>query len=539
MKLKILRDCFLFSFLIILNSCAIQVGPQGGPKDITPPKILSEEPINNTVNFNKDRIVLTCNEYIKLDNPNQEIIISPLIAQQPKISVKKKSVIVKFNQKLKENTTYTIQFGKSISDITENNILPDYSYLFSTGPKLDSLEIKGKVKDLLNNNFKENIKLMLYRTGNDSSVYKVKPEYYTKTDKKGEFVFKHLHANNYMIYALDDENSNYLFDKGEKIAFLNDSIILRKNIELPDLNLFKEKETKINVTDNGIKEFNKYYIALNSSIDSLNLTQLIQNKRRRFANNVKIISTRDSVFFWLNPKPDSIKVIVDLIGENLTSDTLLFTTISLQEKKNKIPTKLTLKPTINPYTTGKILIEFNEPVSQINFTKIDLFSDSNQLLKLPELVFTDSSHTILQIKLNYESGKNYKITFNKGSFMSINKLVNDSVSIPIVFLKETELGSISTSIEVNENGIPLLVQLLDDKNNIIREDIINKSSKIIYNNLQPGKYLIRCIIDNNRNSRWDTGNLLKRRQPEEVIYYKEEINLKANWELNDLIIKIQ
>lgn len=523
--------------LFLLTSCAIQISPEGGPKDITPPKLTKSDPTNKSVNFEKTKINLYFNEYVGITNPAQEIIISPLITPQPKISIHKKGIIIKFEEKLKENTTYTIQFGKSIADITENNVLADLTYVFSTGPKLDSLKIQGNVKEALTNKPGENIKIMLHKPGNDSCVYKIKPEYYSKTNKKGEFSVNNLHNNTYLIYALDDENSNYLFDKGERIAFANDTIDLSSKVPSIDLNLFKENEEKIKAIDNGRKDRNKFYIDFNAPVDSLSMSQLINGNQKAIKTNIKIIETRDSAYFWLFPETDTLKIIIDMWGENHSCDTLLIN-IDKKDVKQKKPSKLKIKTVNKLYTTGKIFLEFNEPVTKIDFSKILFYLDTNKVASFPDLKFIDSSYTQMLLTYPFEYDKNYKMIINKGALTGFDTIINDSILIPLKTMKETDLGIITVNISIIHPGTPIIVQLLDDTYKVLKEDFLKESGKMVYSNLLPGKYRIRCIVDANKNGKWDTGNLLKRRQPEEIIYFKDDINLKANWELNDLQIKI-
>jgi hypothetical protein len=156
--------------LFLLTSCAIQVSPEGGPKDILPPVLTKSDPPNKSLHFKKEKINLYFNEYVGLLNPGQEIIISPLINPQPKFSLRKKGILIKFDDTLRKNTTYTIQFGRAVADITENNVLADLTYVFSTGDKLDSLKLSGKVKDMITNKPGENIKIMLHKENTDSSI---------------------------------------------------------------------------------------------------------------------------------------------------------------------------------------------------------------------------------------------------------------------------------------------------------------------------------------------------------------------------------
>lgn len=539
--MRYFNSIYKIIILFLLTSCAIQVGPEGGPKDTIPPLLTRTDPKNQSVNFNRDKINLYFNEYVGIQNPSQEIIISPLINPQPKITVKKKGIQIKFENKLKDSTTYTIQFGRSIADITETNILADFTYVFSTGPELDSLKLSGNVRDIQKNVPLENIKVMLHQTDNDSSIFKNKPDYYAKSSKKGEFSLSNLHKNSYKIYALDDENGNYLFDKGERIAFTTHNINLTTDSSKIDLELFKEKEEKLRAIDYGVKERNKFYIDFNAQVDSIKVYQIDKGKLKPIKSNLKIIDSYDSAYFWIFPDRDSLQFKLDMWGENYSTDTLLINirTEKSDKKniKNKKPSKLSLKLINNLYTSGRIFIDMNEPLTSIDKSKIEFYIDTVKVSTLPDLPFTDSSYTRMAINYPFEYEKNYRLLFNKGCLNGFDTITNDSTVFSLKSMKETDLGILSVDIQ-NRQLKPVIVQLTDNSYKVLRENKIRDGRKMVYKNLLPGTYRIRCIIDANENGVWDTGNLLKKRQPEKMIYFKDEINLKANWELSDLQIII-
>jgi len=213
-------------WLLLFYGCAQVVAPTGGGKDITPPEILNEEPANHTINFAAEKLIISFDEYIKLNQPNEQIVISPPMIKQPSYTLKKKTLVVTFEEELKANTTYTINFGEAIKDNNEGNILKNYTYVFSTGATLDSMEVNGIVVDAISGEAKENVLVMLYKNDIDSLPLDTIPDYFTRTATDGHFSIEHVANQAYRIFALNDQNSNYRFDiPDEEIAFL-DTLIL-------------------------------------------------------------------------------------------------------------------------------------------------------------------------------------------------------------------------------------------------------------------------------------------------------------------------
>ncbi len=217
----------LLAALFFLSRCAQPVSPGGGPKDEQPPQIIRYEPDIYSTRFTGDRFKIDFDEFIQLDKLNQQLLISPPMDELPDFKAKGKSLLVKFNEELKENTTYTLFFGDAIVDITEKNPLKENSYVFSTGDKVDSMSMKGTVLQAIDLQAAEDVFVMLYKNNNDtlpidSLPLTVKPFYLSKTDKNGKFSFSGLADEEYLIFALRDLNSNHIFDQPtEEIAFLD------------------------------------------------------------------------------------------------------------------------------------------------------------------------------------------------------------------------------------------------------------------------------------------------------------------------------
>ncbi len=209
----------------ITQRCANAVAPTGGPKDETPPVVVEAVPENHSTNFTDKKIEITFDEYVTLENANQNVLISPPMSEKPDIKLHNKTVIIKFKENLKANTTYTINFGSSIKDLHEGNVFKDYVYSFSTGDYIDTLRIAGKVLNAEDKKPVEDAYVGLYaadRENLDSLPITVPPNYITKTDKDGNFTLNGLADKKYFVFALKDVNSNLYFDlPNENVAFLD------------------------------------------------------------------------------------------------------------------------------------------------------------------------------------------------------------------------------------------------------------------------------------------------------------------------------
>jgi len=222
------RTIYFLIIALFCWGCAQQGSPSGGPRDEVPPRVVESDPPNYSTQFEAKKILITFDEYVVLDNVNQELIVSPPMEEKPEVRLRKKTIIVQFEESLKENTTYTFNFGSAIKDLHEGNKLLNFEYVFSTGDVLDSLSVKGTLKyaeDL--SKPEEPISIMLYEDLRDSVPLIDIPLYIGKSDDSGVFSVNNLRPDVYKLFALKDGNNNFLFDlPTEEIAFLDTSLIL-------------------------------------------------------------------------------------------------------------------------------------------------------------------------------------------------------------------------------------------------------------------------------------------------------------------------
>ena len=243
------------ALLALLWSCAQVSSPTGGNKDTQPPVVNQSktEPANFSTNFSSETIKLEFDEYFNLSNPNKNIIITPTLKNKVDYDVKNKRLIINLNNELADNTTYTINFGKSITDITEGNILTNFRYVFSTGNILDSLELKGYVYDAITKKPISDAAVMLYTDFQDSIPLKEIPYYFTKTLKSGWFNLKNVKEGEYKLVALSEINDNLIFDSNDELIAYSDTLITINKPDSTDgtisLIAFKETEEKLYVEE--------------------------------------------------------------------------------------------------------------------------------------------------------------------------------------------------------------------------------------------------------------------------------------------------
>lgn len=211
--------------LVGMFACANRgVGPQGGPKDETPPKMVKEEPLNGTVNYHNKKIEITFDEYLQLNDVANQVLISPPQQRPPDVRALGKKVTVTFEEDLRDSTTYTIDFGEAICDNNERNPLKGYKFAFATGPEIDTLQISGILINAENLNPVGNVYVGIHHNLADSAFEKEPFTRIARTDDKGEFTIQNIHRGLYRMYGLNDMSRDYLYQPGEGIA-MYDSLV--------------------------------------------------------------------------------------------------------------------------------------------------------------------------------------------------------------------------------------------------------------------------------------------------------------------------
>ncbi|MGB3949212.1 MAG: Ig-like domain-containing protein [Bacteroidia bacterium] len=534
-----------------MNSCAQIVAPTGGKLDKEAPKPLKYEPLNGTTNFSSKSISISFDEFIQLKDLNNQLIISPPLQYIPDIKTKNKELIIEFDKKeqLKPNTTYSISMGNAIQDIHESTPITNFSYHFSTGTTIDSMKISGKVESAFDTKAEKSILVMLYKNYTDSSTNKSLPDYIGKTKEDGTFEINNISAGTYKLIALKDANANYKYDSdNEKIGFVDTLINVTQNPK-NTIRLFEEPSKKTFIKYSAHNYFGKVLIVLNKPNENITIKPVNTpvNDKDIFIDFSK---NKDSIHYWFrNIEKDSIYFQVN--EGNTIIDTLAFKLIkkadAIKNSRNPLKFKLSNSPNKNQTIelNSDLVINFSHPIepSTIEALKnkeIKLLIDSVLYVNSKNLFYSTAQNSgfIIKEKNNntekafmFKENSKYSLFIEPGTFTDIFGLSNDSIQLNFKTREEKQYGSIKLKLNVSNKSKNYIVQLVDDKENIIRETYTTKTDAIYFQYLLPKSYKLKVICDNNANLKWDTGNLQKSVQPEKVIYNAETITTKANWDL--------
>ncbi len=513
--------------LLILLGCANRGTPTGGEIDTEPPVVLKSSPENFTTNFKAEEIEIIFNEYIRLNNTQKELIISPPIEPQPLImpmgSASKVLTISEFDS-LQKNTTYSFHFGESIEDNNERNPLSNYRYVFSTGDYIDSLVVKGTVKDALNREISENINVLLYEVDSlftDSIIYKEKPKYVAKViDTTNTFTIQNIKQGKYLIIALEEENKDYTFQsKVDKIGFTEGFIELPKD-SLVNLRVFKEKspfkigkpkqKTSRSFSFGYEGEYEPFKIKIVSA-DSFIYESKITRERKS-----------DSLIFWLKSDKKLDSIAFNVYNDNF-SDTL---SLNL---RNKINDSLIIKSEQNKTLKfdENFLIEANLPFQKIDQNKISIINKDS--LKIEFEIKLDTIMNQYVFVFDKEEEQEYSIELYPGALTDFYENQNDTLFYKVKTRSYNDYGNLSLNLR-NVN-FPMIIELVNPNGEVKYNKYTTNSSSVDFNNIDSGKYYIRIIFDENKNKKFDSGNFLKRIESEKVIYYPDEIDVRAGWDL--------
>ena len=525
---RFLASLFVLCVLMAISHCGRRGTPSGGPKDETPPVLLKAEPPNESTNFNTRRIRLYFDEYVRLQDLQNQLIISPPPREQPSISPMggpRKYVEILIKDTLQENTTYTFNFGQSVVDNNEGNPNNFLSYVFATGDFIDTLSLGGVVADAFNRNSDPFISVMLYEMDSvytDSVIYKQPPYYITNTlDSAIAFNLNYLKPGTYRLIALKDVGRNNVFDQGvDKIGFVADSVVIPTD-SVYLLRMFRETPNYA-VLPPSFAAANRIvfgYYGMQAPEISL-LTQLPDSVRTLLAKE----PGKDTLNLWITPyKADSI-----IFTARHPEREALVDTFSVKPIKAAPDTlRFSWNPSSRLNFTDTVSLRPSLPISGLDSAKFTLLNKDT--IPVSFRTKMDTVSNAILVEFEKEPNQTYYMQVLPGGVTDFFGDANDTLTQRWTTGSPADYGNLRLNIQGGP-GLPLIVELLDEREAVIRRKYMQAFEELAFRSLPPGNYRIRVIFDTNGNGQWDTGNFLLKIQPERVLYYPGTIEMRANWE---------
>jgi len=559
----------VFTPLLFFHSCAnTKQAPTGGKKDTIPPYIVNIVPLPGVtrVPLTGAKFYFEFNEYVAIKQA-KNIFLSPPQQKPVKSKLKNKGIIVYFEEPLDSNTTYTISFVDAIADVNEGNMFAGYTYVFSTGDRIDSMMVTGTVQDCNSLDPVKGATVLLYKDHSDSAVFLKRPYAAAKTDDWGFFCIPYIQDTTYRIYALKDDSGNNIYDPDVDLVGFVDSLIrpvmvandtikemlkydmkdtlscMERKSEY-DLSLFREKPSKQFLKNSKRIDERSAYISFqapNVWIDSL----WIRGYRSdRIITQFNIL--QDSLEIWINdrkPVPDTLHLYVnyrktDSLGKLspfLEHVRMFVEGSGVKKKKTDYTARkklthddttcvFTLKATPENFEIDGFDLEFKYPVVTAKFDSL-IFKYIN-----PKQQEFKSTYSVEMDSLNPRKyrifpkekiviGNEYVMKVPAASFRDIRGFWSDSTEVKVSLPTDDKLSTLH--VPVSNVDRKVIVELLNEsRDKVIRKYIITSDTVLEFPFLPEGKYCIRISDDGNNNSFVDTGVLLEHRLPEKVVFAK-------------------
>ena len=528
-----LKQVAVFASLVLLTvlipSCARRGSISGGPKDTIAPRMLFSIPKNFSTNFSGNEIRIQFDEYVKLKDIQKQLVVSPPMNSAPEVSPQtaSKTITIKIKDTLKSNTTYSFNFGQSIQDNNEGNPCAQFRYVIATGPTIDSLQLNVKLKDALVQKTDNFVSVMLYEINDkytDSIIFKKAPQYIVNSlDSLKVLRFENIKAGNYRLIAVTDLNKNNRFDpKNEKIGFQNDVVSI-PNDTVFELELFKERKP-LKITTTTHSKAARVLLGYQGAIDKAQIG--LQRGNENLPHKLTRLQGKDSVEVWFSAqKNDSL-------------------TLSIKEKKyeklfgfrvkdfKKDSLSIEIEPKGTLHFRDTLRIRTTIPIQSWDVSKMKLIrKDSSQVNFQP--VYKEINKELVLV-FDKEPNQKYQLQLLPGALRDMFGQQNDTLNHEANTLDYADYGNLKLVLQ-NAKRFPILVELTDKSGKLLASSYSENSNEINFNLIQPNKFTVRIIYDDDKDQKWTPGNFIERRQSEEVIYYPEEIDVRMNWDAEQLI----
>lgn len=514
-------------FIFIMIGCAQQRPLSGGIKDTTSPTILAVYPKPLSTNFNSNTIEFQFDEYVQLNNIYQELIISPPLKTQPIIKVKKKSVVVELKEPLKENTTYTFNFGDGVVDVNESNKVKDLIYVFSTGDQLDSLVVVGKTLFPVSNEQIGGIKIMLFEDSVDIVHGKnLTPSYFARTFPDGTFVIPYLPEGHFQLMALDDGNGNYRADPEERVSLIaacapqvRDTVSMDEKV----MSLYPQLPTIIDITSYDVDSTGRLAMPWNPAYEN-RIPFDIKSLNSSFSNFTYFTPERDTLFYQLVGAPEEKGVKVSMqYGTDID-------TLEIPFYKSEFKTKLKLSHSVGARirASDSIYFETMVPIATWDFDKMKLSKDS---VEQTGIAWNTLSSFEVSSKPAFIADSKYQMVVLPGFAVDIAGNTNDTLKINFTTNRAEDLGSLIIEVGEYFQHPEGWLEVRDKSDLVIWKEKVSGRNSISILNIKPNEYSVVYFEDLNANEFWDALDFEAQKEAEKIILQPTKFNVRANWEM--------
>lgn len=527
---------------LLMAGCAKIVTPTGGPKDSTPPKIVKVIPENQTVHFNERQIRIYFDEYVTLNNPTENVLISPPMSVKPNYTINGKSLIINIKDTLHSNTTYNMVFSNCLKDYHEGNLLNLFHYSFSTGDSLDNYMIRGNIVSANTLVPSADLFVMLYKNDVDSLPLTTIPDYVTKTQKDGSFLFQNITPGDYKIFALKDINSDFKYNlPNEEIAFLSETVTsypslpdtaadsLKTMLPLATLYSFVAEDTAQKLSRYINPAFGIYQFPYKRAVNEFIVTPS-PNAPEYFQ---RINDTHDTIT-WFMKSPITDSVIYYLNADGIL-DTVCLIPFKEKQTSGRVRTKPAPKMSVSFLNAGEyhkpLTLRFPFPILPHDSFDVYVFSKQQDVKDTTVYRFAvpDTFLTELPLPMPYLEKKSYSVMIPDSLFFGYHQYTHDTLKVQFSTKSIKDYGTLIMNYHLPDDG-KTYVAILMEGEKIIQKNVLKSSETITYSFLAPKTYRVSVFCDENENGRWDPGDYATKRQPEKVYNFQNNITIRAYWD---------
>ncbi len=534
--MKKLHRWILVVSMMVMGACASVTAPDGGPRDETPPQLIPEESTPNLqTNFEKQPIELTFDEWVVVEDVFNQVVVSPPLEFRPEVSLKRRTVRFDFDprENLRENATYTIQFGEAVKDLNEKNPAENLRFVFSTGDYLDSLTVSGNIVDAKTEEPVEGALFMLYDNPADSVVRTQRPFYFSKTDKQGNFRIENVRAGIFKGFALKDVDFNYRYNlANEQIGFPDSLIAI--NDSTPSLAIRMFEETRpLRINERDARRYGRAKLTFNRAPRQVAISY------DEIGQRILYETDKDTLNVWYDIPGAPQRWNLYIQQDTLLNDTVRVDSVPraawLETAKLRLLTRQYRQTPGQLSPVQAIEWQFNHPVADFDTSLIRLYEDTLRTVVQPVISLDSLSPRKVMLRHNWKEGMRYELETLPGAFTDFFGLKSDTLTSVYNVALRKNFGSLTLRIEDLNPDTNYVVQLLrgsvtEDEFEVTGTNSIEKMYKI----LQPGDYTVQIVTDLDGNGRWSPGSYDMRRQPE-TIFTKKLEQLRANWEVEATI----